>query len=64
MEQLSINRKHEIPTLIIVDGRTRSILTADGVGDVQHLGGKEALKHWQHLMHIIRGMESKYESHM
>jgi len=42
-------REHEIPTLIVISGRTRQVLTYDGVTDVQEKG-IEALDKWLALI--------------
>lgn len=48
VEELGIDRKHEIPTLIIIDSVTQGIITTDGVGDLNKWGDK-ALDHWESL---------------
>lgn len=59
LQELGIERKHEIPTLIVLDGETRGVITTSGVSDLEHQGAK-ALDHWIELQSIIRGLESKY----
>jgi hypothetical protein len=59
VEFLGIDRKYEIPTLLIVDSETQTILTANGVEDLEEFEGK-ALQHWMELHDLVRGMEEKY----
>jgi hypothetical protein len=59
MEELGFERKFEIPTLIILDGKTHGVITTNGVGDLKE-HGVQALEHWKELQDIIRGLESKY----
>lgn len=59
LEDLGMERKFEIPTLIILDGETRGVITTNGVHDLEHQGAK-ALDRWIELQSIIRGLESKY----
>ena len=44
-EELGIDRKHEIPTLIVIDTQSQGIITTNGANDVDQLGEK-ALNHW------------------
>jgi hypothetical protein len=56
---LGIDRKFEIPTLIILDGETHGVITTNGAEDLmdyQHL----ALEHWTDLQNLVRAMEDKY----
>lgn len=45
LEKLQIDRKHEIPTGIVIDSRTQGIVTTSGADDVEEMGA-EALEHW------------------
>lgn len=59
LSELGIDRKFEIPTLIILDGETHEVISTNGVHDLQNEGAK-ALDHWIELQSIIRGLQSKY----
>lgn len=58
-QELGIERKFEIPSLIILDAETHNIITTNGVQDLKEEGAK-ALDRWIHLQSTIRGLESKY----
>lgn len=53
LQELGIDRKHEIPTIIVIDSKTHGILTTNGVNDVETMG-KSALDHWRELQQNIR----------
>jgi hypothetical protein len=59
MEALGIERKHEIPTLLIIDSETQTVLTANGADDLDEYEDK-ALDHWMELHNLVRAMEEKY----
>jgi hypothetical protein len=59
IELLGIDRKYEIPTLLIIDSETQSLLTTNGVDDLDEFEGK-ALQHWMELHELVRGMEEKF----
>jgi hypothetical protein len=59
LQELGIERKFEIPSLIILDAETHGIITTSGVQDLKEDGAK-ALDRWIHLQSTIRGLESKY----
>jgi hypothetical protein len=60
MKELSIKeRKHHIPTLIIVDGASQQVLTYHGVKDVNEYGA-EAIDHWMELASLSDALDSKY----
>jgi hypothetical protein len=61
VEELGINRKHEIPTLMIIDSETQTILTTNGVEDLDEYE-ENALDHWNELHDLVRAMEEKYYS--
>ena len=53
MKQLGIDdRKQEIPTIIVLDGRSRGVLTTAGVDDLDRLG-TEAMDHWLELQESV-----------
>jgi hypothetical protein len=59
IESLRIDRKYEIPTLLILDSETQTVLTTNGVDDLDEYKDK-ALQHWMELHDLVRGMEEKY----
>jgi len=63
MEELGIlNREHEIPTLIILDGKTHSIISSEGVADV-NAHGVEAVQRWKETVMLMRGLEGKFHDY-
>jgi hypothetical protein len=52
-------RKHDIPTLIIVEGASQQVLTYHGVKDVNEYG-KQAIDHWMELASLSDALDSKY----
>lgn len=60
MEELHLNRKHEIPTLIILDGPSQELLTFEGVKDLEEHGGQEAVDHWKQLAKLSHALEAKF----
>ena len=53
MKELGIDdRKQEIPTIIVLDGRSRGVLTTAGVDDLDRLG-PEAMDHWLELQKSV-----------
>jgi hypothetical protein len=60
MKELGIKeRKHDIPTLIIVEGASQQVLTYHGVKDVNEYG-VEAIGHWMELASLSDALDSKY----
>jgi glutaredoxin len=59
VESLGIDRKYEIPTLLIIDSASQTVLTSHGVDDLDEFQDK-ALQHWTELHELVRGMEEKY----
>ena len=59
VELLGIDRKFEIPTLIVVDGVTHGVITTNGAEDLLEYQDK-ALAHWEDLHDLVRAMEDKY----
>jgi hypothetical protein len=57
LEELDIDRKHEIPTIIVIDSKTHGIITTNGADDVGHMGD-EALQHWKDVQDWIRNLQS------
>jgi hypothetical protein len=45
LKELLFDRKHEIPTGIVIDSRTQGIITTNGADDVEGMGAG-ALEHW------------------
>jgi hypothetical protein len=60
MKDLGIkDRKHDIPTLIIVEGASQQVLTYHGVKDVNEYGA-QAIDHWMELASLSDALDSKY----
>jgi hypothetical protein len=59
VDSLGINRKFEIPTLLIIDAETHTLITASGADDLQEYK-ENALDHWMDLQSLMRAMEGKY----
>jgi len=59
--QLGIDRKFEIPTLLILDGATHGVVSTNGAEDLLEYK-HNAFDHWMDLLHLIRAMEEKYGS--
>ena len=57
-EDLKVDRKRGIPTLILL-GHGRRVLTYHGIEDVQERG-VEAVEYWKNLADIATALESKY----
>jgi len=53
LEELGIDRKHEIPTIIVIDSKTHGIITTNGADDVDKMGDG-ALKHWKDMQTWIK----------
>lgn len=60
LAELEMERKFEIPTLIILDGQTQGVLTTSGVQDLYERGA-QAIDYWLDLLHKMREMERKYQ---
>mmetsp|Transcript_26453 Transcript_26453/g.58000 ORF Transcript_26453/g.58000 Transcript_26453/m.58000 type:complete len:312 (+) Transcript_26453:120-1055(+) len=60
LEELGFERKFEIPTLILIDGKTHGVISTNGVEDIKEYGDK-ALQHWLGMKSLIGGLEDKYE---
>ena len=59
LHELGMERKHEIPTLIILSGPTHNVLTFHGVKDVEEFG-INAIDHWIELERLSAALETKY----
>ncbi|GKY93637.1 hypothetical protein MPSEU_000331100 [Mayamaea pseudoterrestris] len=58
---LKLDRKHEIPTLVIVDGASHQVLTFGGAQDVlEH--GAGAVDEWFKLAQISQALDHKYDT--
>lgn len=53
LEELNIDRKHEIPTIIVIDSKTHGIITSNGASDVDQMG-EDSLQHWKDIQDWIR----------
>ena len=51
--ELGIDRKHEIPTIIVIDSQTHGVITTNGAEDVEQMG-EQSLEHWQDMQRWIR----------
>jgi hypothetical protein len=60
IKAVGIERKFEIPTLIILDGESHGVVTTNGVHDLKE-EGSGALNRWVQMQTVIRGLESKYQ---
>jgi hypothetical protein len=61
LAELDMERKFEIPTLLILDGATHGVITTNGADDVMHRGAK-ALEYWQELLSKLRAMEQRFRA--
>ena len=52
LAELGIDRKREIPTIIVLDGRSQGVLTTAGVDDLERLG-KGVTDHWLKLQKSV-----------
>lgn len=59
MNELQLKRKHEIPTLIVIDSESQQVLTFTGVKDVQEEGAK-AVDTWFHLARLSAALDAKF----
>lgn len=59
LEDLQMERKFEIPTLIILDSETHGVISTNGVEDLKEYGAN-ALDHWIELYDLVRSLEEKY----
>jgi len=59
LNELGFERKHEIPTLIILSGATHEVLTFHGVKDVKEYGS-QAIDHWMELDSLSSALGSKF----
>ena len=57
--ELGINRQYEIPSLIIIDSTSQSLVTTSGAHDV-NVHGADALDHWLKLRNVVNSMHDKY----
>jgi hypothetical protein len=55
VEELNIDRKHEIPTIIVIDSKTHGIITTNGADDVDQMG-EDSLHHWKDIQDWIRNI--------
>ena len=53
LKDLNIDRKHEIPTIIVIDSATQGIITTNGANDVGGMGDR-ALEHWMEMQTWVR----------
>lgn len=58
LEELQFDRKHELPTGIVIDSRTQGIITTNGADDVDEMGAG-ALDHWLKMQEWASQMANK-----
>lgn len=56
---LKIARKREIPTLIVLAGQSRQVITYAGVEELKERG-EHVVEHWMQLLKMSDAMKSKY----
>ena len=56
------SRRHEIPTIIIIDGGSQQVLTFSGVKDVEEHGARGAVDTWLELAKLSQALDSKFAS--
>ena len=61
LEPLKMERDYEIPTIIIISGESRQVLTYSGVADLKEHGA-QAVDHWMELGRLSSALESKYDT--
>lgn len=61
LEELGIEREHEIPTLIALSGTTHQILTVHGVKDLEDYG-LNAVDHWMELERLSLALRDKFSA--
>jgi len=59
IELLQIDRKGEIPSLLILDGETHALITASGAEDIEEYE-ENVLDHWLDLQNLMTAMAGKY----
>lgn len=62
LQILGMERKHELPTLIVLSGPTQQVLTFHGVKDIEEYG-INAIDHWMELEHLSAALDEKYVEH-
>ena len=56
---LGMERKHEIPTIIVLSGPTHNVLTFHGVKDIEEYG-VNAIDHWIELERLSEALDTKF----
>jgi hypothetical protein len=52
-----IDRKHKIPTVIVIDSKTHGIITSDGAYDVDQMG-EDSLQHQKDIQEWTRNIQT------
>ena len=60
MAKLKIARQREIPTLIVLAGHSRQVLTYAGINELKEKG-ELVVDHWMQLLKMSDAMKSKYD---
>lgn len=56
------SRRHEIPTIIVVDSGSQQVLTFSGVKDVEEHGARGAVDTWLELARLSQALDAKFAS--
>jgi Thioredoxin-like len=56
------SRKHEIPTVIVIDAGSQQVLTFSGVKDVEEHGARNAVDTWLELAKLSQALDAKFAS--
>lgn len=62
LSELGFERKREIPSLIILSGETRDVLTYDGIQDIRD-HGVQSIDHWLDIHRLHLALGDKYSEH-
>ena len=60
LQDLGIDRKHEIPSLFIFDGQTHGLLTSHGVEDLYKHKSMKAFDYWKDLQQRVRKLQKTF----
>jgi hypothetical protein len=57
IEELNIDRKHDIPTIIVIDSKTHGIITTNGADDVDQMA-EDSFQHWKDIQDWIMNIHT------